>query len=266
MFARSLALVLLTFPAMATPLMAGEDIGIIDSGTDRVSLDLPSDDTPPPPDIDGATPWYFDNETGEWVYLTIIDDDPPPPNVYLPPESFDPTTDPTTGGEEGCSGCDDATPITGEIDPVPEEFDTSDVPPPAIIDGATPWYFDHGTGEWVYSYIIDDSNLMADDTTPPDFELPPDEVEFTKGDEEGCDGCDVHAFGVPGSEETDSDDIEIRLRSFTPDVTAATDDPEADMPSEPAVVATSGEAIDPALLEELRARVEAELLRRATDG
>ena len=184
MFARSLALVLLTFPAMATPLMAGEDIGIIDSGTDRVSLDLPSDDTPPPPDIDGATPWYFDHGTGEWVYLTIIDD----------------------------------------------------------------------------------SNPVDDDTTPSFDEMPPDEVEFTKGEEEGCDGCDVHAFGVPGSEETDTDDIEIRLRSFTPDVTAATDDPASDMPSEPAVVATSGEAIDPALLEELRARVEAELLRRATDG
>jgi hypothetical protein len=246
MFARYLALFLLTFPVAVTPLMAGENI-VSDVVVSEVVVPDETEDSielPPPADIDGATPWYFDQETGEWVYVTIIDDS----NVVVdgtPPEDFDP------GFTE----------------------DSIEFPPPADINGATPWYFDHEKGEWVYVTIIDDSNLVDDRATPPDVDLPADEEftvlpdeEFTKGDEGGCDGCEVFTVGVPGGDSSDTDDLEVSVRSVQPDGAAAAEDMASDMSAEPGIVVTSVEPVDPALLEELRARVEAELLRRGSGG
>jgi hypothetical protein len=177
------------------------------------------------------------------------------------------------------------TPLIAGEDIVADETEGSTgFPPPADIDGATPWYFDNETGEWVYLTIIDDSNLIGDDRLPPDVDLPDDsnligddrlppdvdppdeEVDFTKGDDEGCDGCEVFTVSTPGGEGTESDDIEVRSQSFFPEVTAADEDPASDVLSDDGFVAASSDPVDPALLEELRSRVEAELLRRGSGG
>jgi hypothetical protein len=159
------------------------------------------------------------------------------------------------------------TPLIAGEDIVADETEGSTgFPPPADIDGATPWYFDNETGEWVYLTIIDDSNLIGDDRLPPDVDPPDEEVDFTKGDDEGCDGCEVFTVSTPGGEGTESDDIEVRSQSFFPEVTAADEDPASDVLSDDGFVAASSDPVDPALLEELRSRVEAELLRRGSGG